>query len=332
MSWLVTGGSGFLGRHLLRRLSARRIPARSLDLEPLDEPLVGVEAMVGDIRDEPLLTSALAGVDVVVHAAAALPSGRHLDAVNAAATATLARLSRDAGVRRCILISSAVVYGLLDPPVSELAEPHPVEEYGRSKLAAERAWLDTAPAPLVLRPSAFIGPERLGAFGILFRWIAEGRRIYVLGRGNNRYQLLDVGDLVDVIAIAGEREATGVVNVGGLISGTVRADLEALIGHAGTESRVVSVPATPAKVALGALELLRLSPLQSWHRRSASHDVVFDCTRACELLGWSARLSGAEALTRAFDWYRSQGASQPAGGTHRTAWRERALGMLRRVS
>ncbi|MGI8972869.1 MAG: NAD-dependent epimerase/dehydratase family protein [Gaiella sp.] len=332
MTWLVTGGSGFLGLHLLRRLSERGIAVRSLDVTPLDVALPGVEAITGDVREARVLEKALEGVDVVVHAAAALPSGRDLEGVNATGTATLARLARSARVQRSVLVSSAVVYGLRPSPVAESVEPRPVDAYGRSKLAAERAWLASAPSPLVLRPSAFVGPERLGAFGMLFRWLREGRRIYVLGRGDNRYQLLDVCDLVTAIELAAERPGGGVLNVGGRISGTVREDLETLIRHAGSSSRVVSVPALPAKAVLAALEALRLSPLQRWHRLSADRDIVFDCTRAGEMLGWAPTSSGAETLARSYDWYRAGGMERPEGVTNRTMWRERSLGILRRLS
>ena len=332
MSWLVTGGSGFLGVHLLRHLSERGFAARSLDLEPLDGELAQVESIVGDIRDESTVRTALDGIEVLVHAAAALPSGGNLQAVNAFATARLARLACEAGVRRSVFVSSGVVYGILPPPVAETAAPRPCEPYGRSKLAAEGVWLAAAPGPLVLRPSAFIGPERLGVFGILFRWISEGRRIYVLGDGGNRYQLLDVADLVRALELAAERPANGVLNIGGRISGTVRADLEALIGHAGSRSRVVGVPAAPAKAVLAALDVTGISPLQRWHRLSADQDIVFDCSRAGELLGWQPSRSGAETLIRSYDWYCTDGASRPEGIVHRSRWRERSLGLLRRVS
>ena len=68
----------------------------------------------------------------------------------------------------------------------------------------------------IVRPKTFIGPERLGVFEILFDWIREGRRIYVLGDGSNRYQLLAVEDLVDAIvrAAGGGRCAGEAINVG----------------------------------------------------------------------------------------------------------------------
>ncbi|MBA2295266.1 MAG: NAD-dependent epimerase/dehydratase family protein [Actinobacteria bacterium] len=332
MTWLVTGGSGFLGLHLLRRLGEQGIAARSLDLVPLEEAPPGIEGITGDVRDTRLLRDVVDGVDIVVHAAAALPSGGDLDAVNVRATAALADLCRAAGVTRSIFVSSAVVYGLQLPLVSESAEPRPVEAYGRSKLAAERAWLARAPAPLVLRPSAFVGPERLGVFAILFRWIREGRRIYVLGDGTNRYQLLDVGDLVVGLERAAAGSAEGVVNLGGRVSGSVRSDLEGLIAHAGSPSHVVGVPAKPAKALLAMLDTLRLSPLGTWHRVSADHDLVLDCGRAESLLGWRPSRSGLEALVRAYDWYCAAAASRPVGRGHRSAWRERSLGVLRRIS
>src|SRR5439155_24650535 len=116
---------------------------------------------------------------------------------------------------------------------------------------------------VIVRPKTFVGPERLGVFEILFDWIRDSRRIYVLGDGSNRYQLLAVEDLVDAIVLAAERpEAAGeTVNVGAGEFGTVRADLGALIAHAESSSRLTPVPARPAEIALRGLELPRVSPL-----------------------------------------------------------------------
>lgn len=330
MTWLVTGGAGFLGVHLLRNLAELGVAVRSLDLVRGCPDTV--HEIVGDVRDERVLKRALDGVDVVVHAAAALPTGGSVEETNVSGSEHVARAAARMGVARAILVSSGVVYGLGRCPLSETDEPRPIEAYGRSKLRAETAWLAEAPAPLVLRPAAFIGPERLGVFGILFRWIREGRRIYVLGDGSNRYQLLDVSDLVSAILLAGASDVNGVVNVGGLVSGTVREDLESLIEHARSESRVVRVPARPARLALSALHSVRLSPLSTWHVHSADRDFVLDCARAADALGWSPARSGAEALCRAYDWYVEDGSTAAVGTTHRVAWRERGLAALRRLS
>ena len=59
-----------------------------------------------------------------------------------------------------------------------------------------------ASSTVIVRPKTFVGPERLGVFEILFDWIREGRRIPILGDGDNRYQLLAVEDLVDAVVRA----------------------------------------------------------------------------------------------------------------------------------
>src|SRR5262249_35934971 len=150
----------------------------------------------------------------------------------------------------------------------------------------------------------FIGPERLGVFEILFDWIREGRRIYILGQGHNRYQLLAVEDLVDAILRAATVTAAvgEPFNVGATDFGTVREDLRALIAHAGSSSRLRPVPAKPAEVALRALELMRVSPLAEWHYKTAHKDSFVDVAKAQRLLGWEPRFSNREALTRTYDW------------------------------
>ena len=172
-------------------------------------------------------------------------------------------------------------------------------------------------------------------FEILFDWIREGRRIYVLGYGANRYQLLAVEDLVDAIARAAERDdaAGEVFNVGAREFGTVRSDLEALIDHAGTAARLRPVPARPAELALRALELAQLSPLAEWHYKTASRDSFVDVSKARA----AARLERDEVerdtLVETYDWYAAHREGlEHAGVTHRVPWNQQALRLLKRVS
>src|SRR5262249_58218096 len=77
-----------------------------------------------------------------------------------------------------------------------------VGRYGGSKIGGERVCLSFAQRGLdvaIIRPKTFIGPERLGVFEILFDWVHNGRGIYMLGDGTNRYQLLAVEDLVEAV-------------------------------------------------------------------------------------------------------------------------------------
>ena len=341
MLWSLSGGAGFLGLHLARRLLAGGHRVRTLDVVPLgdDELEQSVEELRGDVRDPASVRELVAGADVVVHAAAALPiqaSRETIRSVNVGGTENVLHAARKTGVGRLVFISSTAVYGV--------PEKHPIEEddplvgvglYGESKIDAEALCRVAAVDTTIVRPKTFIGPERLGVFEILFDWIREGRRIYILGRGHNRYQLLAVEDLVEAILRAADApEAVGeTFNVGATEFGTVRSDLQALIDHAGSSSRLRPVPAKPAEVVLRTLELLRLSPLAEWHYRTAHKDSFVDVSKAQSLLGWQPRLSNREALIETYDWYLANRERVGAAGvTHRVPWNQQALGLLKRLS
>ena len=341
MLWAISGGAGFLGLHLARRLLADGHTVRTLDIVPLDDPELerSVEELRGDVRDADRVRELVEGAEVVVHAAAALPiqaSRDSIRSVNVGGTETVLRAARDAGVRRVVFISSTAVYGV--------PEKHPIEEddplvgvgwYGESKIDAEALCRVAAVETTIVRPKTFVGAERLGVFEILFDWIREGRRIYVLGKGHNRYQLLGVADLVEAIVRAAYApEAAGeTFNVGATEFGTVRSDLQALIDHAGSSSRLRPVPAKPAEIVLRALELLHLSPLAEWHYKTAHKDSFVDVSKSQRLLGWQPRLSNREALIETYDWYlANRERVGGAGVTHRVPWNQQALGLLKRLS
>ena len=339
----ISGGAGFLGLHLARRAIAEGGGVRTLDIVPLDDLELerGVEEIRGDVRSERAVSVLVRDAEVVVHAAAALPiqaSRAAIRSVNVDGTANVLAASLEAGVRRVVLISSTAVYGVPERhPISEDDPLVGVGDYGQSKIDAERlaeAFGRRGLDVVIVRPKTFIGPERLGVFEILFDWIREGRRIPILGRGDNRYQLLAVEDLVDAVWRSLTAPVRGrVLNIGARSFGTVRDDLQALIDHAGSDSRLRSVPVRPAEWALRALELARLSPLAEWHYKTAHRDSFVAIGRARELLGWEPRLSNAETLCATYDWYLAHLAEMRGSGTtHRVPWDQRALGVLKRFS
>jgi nucleoside-diphosphate-sugar epimerase len=341
MRWAITGGAGFLGLYLARRLVADGHDVRTLDLAPLDDAELEqhVEEQRGDVRDLSAVARLVRGADVLVHAAAALPiqaSRESIRSVNVGGTGVAFAAAADAGVGRAVLISSTAVYGVpKHHPIAEDAPLVGVGHYGESKIDAEEVARDfgrRAPEVVIVRPKTFIGPERLGVFEILFDWIREGRGIPILGNGSNRYQLLAVEDLVEATVAAAERDVAGqTFNVGATEFGTVRSDLEGLIAHAGSGSRLRPVPARPAELALRALELARLSPLAEWHYRTAHRDSFVDVSKAQRLLGFAPRLSNEQALCETYDWYlANRGRVGAAGVTHRVPWNQQALGVVKR--
>lgn len=140
---LVTGGSGFIGRHVVSELSSAGAYVRVVDLQPHPDP--EIEVVLGDIADRDVLDSALeGGFDGIVHLAAVtsvLRSVEHPELTfrtNVAATSELLEAGRAAGATALVFASTNAVAGITDAPkISEAALLHPLTPYGATKAAAE---------------------------------------------------------------------------------------------------------------------------------------------------------------------------------------------------
>jgi nucleoside-diphosphate-sugar epimerase len=340
---LVTGGSGFLGINLIRLLLASGFPVRSLDIAPFDYPEQGrIDAVSGDIRDAAAVERAMTGASIVVHAAAALPLAPADDILSTGITGTrlLLEAAEREGVSRFIFISSTAVYGVPDHhPIREDDPLHGVGPYGESKIAAERLCMQARSGGrcvTVLRPKTFVGPERLGAFELLYDWAWHGRAFPVLGRGDNPYQLLDVEDLCHVIHRCMTLEVERVsdtFNVGAAEFGTMRENFQAVLDRAGHGRRVVSLPAAPAIALLRVLAALRLSPLYPWIYETANRESAVAIDRMQARLGYTPGISNRQALVRNYDWYvahRSAFAGR-RGVSHRVPWKRGFLRVAERL-
>jgi nucleoside-diphosphate-sugar epimerase len=345
-SALITGGAGFLGYHLANNLSHRVERMALLDIAPLapDEYPQGTLLLEADVRDGAAVAEAVARseCDVIIHGAAALPLWKREEIfdVNVDGTRHVLEAALRRRVPRVIFISSTAVYGV--------PEKHPIEEddplvgvgaYGESKIEAERLceqYRGEGICVSIVRPKTFIGTGRLGVFAILYDWVHSGKRVPVIGPGHNRYQLLEVEDLVEAIWLmctASPEEANSTFNVGATSFGTVGEDVGALCEYAATGARVMPTPARPVKSLLRIFEVLKLSPLYKWVYGTADKDSYVSIARIQRVLGWDARYSNAQALIRSYQWYLDhlhEVEADPTGLTHRAAWKQGILKLFQR--
>ena len=339
---LITGGSGFLGINMVRKLLEHgEKNIRIIDIAEFDYPERGqVDAILGDVRDLDLMRKCMKDVKWVIHTAAALPLYSEKDIVTTEVDGMRNTLiaAEEAGVERVIDISSTAVYGVPDHhPLYETDKLDGVGPYGKAKILAEEVAVEFRKKGMcvpIIRPKSFIGKERLGVFVLLYDWAYTGHGFPMIGSGNNRYQLLDVEDLCDAMWLTLTLDANVVndtFNIGAKEFTTMKEDYQAVLDKAGYGKKIRPFPAQLAIFGLRILEKLGLSPLYMWVYETACEDSFVSVEKAEAKLGYAPRFSNKDALIRNYDWYveNLDSFKNKSGISHRVPWKQGILSLIK---
>lgn len=342
MLHLVTGGSGFVGSTIVRLLADRGHQVRVLDVwRAADMPAL-VDYVEGDITDQDAVAKAMRGVSYVHHNAALVPvakAGDHYWHVNVEGTRLVLKEAQRAKIKMFANMSSSTVFGLpTSLPITNSTPRTPIEDYGKSKKAAEDLVLEAQAAGFpasIIRPRTTLGPGRLGIFGILFDWIRDGANVYIIGDGKNLFQFVHVEDLAEASIQSCLKEIPGAFNIGTDRFGTLREDLEFLCQHARTGSQVKNLPVGLASAGLHLLDITGLSPLGPWHYLSYHKPFYFDSEPAYQALGFRPRHDNRTMLTASYDWFiKNQNTQASAQGQslHKKPVKQGVLKLLKAIS
>jgi|SRR5580658_819976 dihydroflavonol-4-reductase len=316
---LVTGGTGFIGSHLVERLVAqgralRCLVRRSSTAANLPRD---IDLALGDLESGAGLAEALRGVDTVIHLAGVTKAriAAEYDRGNATATANLLRAAGNVG--RLIHVSSLAAAGPspADHPLTEADEPRPVSHYGRSKLAGEEA---VRQSPLrartaIMRPPVVYGPRDRDVYQIL-RTVARGWMAQI-GTAPRRFSYIYVGDLVDGLIAAADCPSAGGQVFYLANSAPVSWDEFGKVAARlmGRQVRTVAIPEKAAySLGLCAEGWTRLSGKPGILSRDKVLEAccagwVCDPGRAGRELGFRASTSLEEGLRRTLAWYKEAG-------------------------
>ena len=315
----MTGGTGFVGAHLVRTLRAHGDAVTCLVRAPAKARALGwteVRLVEGDLDDTRALRDGCAGADVIYHVAGRL-SARGLDEfmrTNRDGTANLLDAAAEEPPRRFVLVSSLAAAGPTHPgaPVDETRPPSPVTPYGQSKLAAEVLVRAMAFPWTIVRPPTVYGErdrEVLKVFKLARLGLAP-----VFGDGSQELSVIYAGDLAGALVAATAPAAANRVYYAAHPTVTTSRELVRAIGRAvGREPRVVPLP---APVVRGLL----------WVTGSAAHlagrATLFSSDKAPEFLapawtcrpdalmrdtGWRPETDLETGLRRTAQWYRAEG-------------------------
>jgi UDP-glucose 4-epimerase len=313
MKYLVTGGAGFIGSHIVRTLLAQGNSVRVLDnfssgkrenLESLTRQFNGdqFEVLEGDLRNASDVEEAVRGVEVIFHEAAFVSVPQSMQEpqtcfdVNITGTSRLLDAARAAGVRRAVVASSAAVYGESDAfPLVEETLPQPLSPYAVSKRVKEMyAELFTGSFGLevvALRYFNVYGPRQrpdsmyAAAVPIFARRLLDGKPVTVYGDGGQTRDLINVQDVVRANLIASE--------------------------HANAPGKIFNVCTGVETRLLDLLDVMHelipdVPPPQFAAPRAGDiYRSVGSPQKAADILGFRAEVSLVDGLKETIDWMRA---------------------------
>ncbi len=310
--FVVTGGMGFFGSILADYLVDLGHDVISIDRLPEEQADRRFKNIQLDITDGAGLTQAIKDygpVDAIFHVAALLAHEKStlnmLWASNVDGTRNVMLTARELKIPKVVFTSTNCVFSTgFDKPVNESTPTQPIEIYGKSKLEGERIIAEFKDvSTVILRCPTIIAAGRLGLLTILFDFVREGRRLYLVGDGSNRYTFVAAQDLAQACIQSAESAHSGIYHVGSDNVPTMYELYKGLMIYAGKKTKLWCIPEGPTVIALKILNALNLSPLGPYHYRMLAANFVFDTTKIKNDIGWRPTRTNTELLCDAYQFY-----------------------------
>ncbi len=324
MEALVTGGSGFTGSNLVKKLIGKNHKVRVLaraSSKVDDLKKLGARIITGDISNREDVFSAVKGASQVFNIAASYRDAGLDEKVYQDVNYQGAINVADACLKYKIPVlvhcsTIGVVSSIEDPPGNETDPYSPDDAYQRSKCRAEKAVLgyvkEKGLRAAIIRPCAIYGPGDIRLLK-MFKMAAKKRPV-MFGRGNATYHMVFIDDLTDSFMLASEkRKAIGEVFIIGHEEYCTLNQLFTMIaGEFGISAKIIHIPLLPVEVLAAVLEFI-YKPLKKqpplYKRRVAffKKNRAFDISKAKNILGFKPKYSLKQGLGKTAEWYLKNG-------------------------
>jgi nucleoside-diphosphate-sugar epimerase len=314
---LVTGGAGFVGTNLVEFLLKKNdvsiVVFDKLDHHSDPKQAKKITYVKGNIinkTDVINLFKKYGPFEGVYHLAGEMPNkladAKLMMQTNVDGTSNVISAAVNNKSKFFIFASSNVTYGIpVELPVTEETPLKPLEVYGKSKAEAEKVlekYKDKINIQMFRCP-VITGVGRLGLQAILYEFISENKKVYVLGGGYNKYQFVDVEDVIQAMTKASTVTGFDVYVIGADEVLTLRALYQRVIEFAGSKSKIVSLPWGPALIALSILDKINYSPLGVYQYTMMGRSIYADTTKIKSKLSWKPKKANADTFIENYKWY-----------------------------
>ena len=295
---LITGGSGYFGEILCKKLINKNYNCTILDINPPDYNFLGnnVNYINCDIRDTSLVMDSLKNINYVFHNVAQVPLSKNkklFHDVNYLGTKNILEASLENSIDHFAYTSSSAIFGVPDKnPINETTIPIPGEEYGKAKLDGEKIVEEFSKLGLktsIIRPRTILGGGRLGIFQILFEWIYQNQNIPVFDNGNNIYQFVHADDLAEAIIKTTKIPKSEIFNIGAEKYCSMRETLQYLIDSVNSKSKIKSFKSKHIVPFMNLASKLGISPLAGYHSLMYGKSLYFDIKKSQNELDWTPK-------------------------------------------
>lgn len=315
---LITGGTGFVGTHLVKYL----LEMGNYDIVVFDrlkhhspksyqKKVIYFKGNIISKKDINEVFKKYGPFFTVYHLASAMPNKEVSDNLlwktNVYGTINIVSEAVKNKTNSIIFTSSNVAYGIPKRlPAEEQTPLDALEIYGKSKAQAEKilAKFKKDINIQIIRCPVITGVGRLGLQAILFEFVDEGRNVYVLGEGNNKYQFADVVDVVIALEKASHIDGFDIYNIGADEILTMRELYERVIDFAKSKSKIVSLPKAPALMLLSILDKLNISPLGIYQYTMIGRSLYLDTKKIKEKLNWLPKKTNSDTFIENYKWYK----------------------------
>ena len=310
---LITGCSGFLGTIMTSYLLEKGYECVGIDLVKTAIPEQrNYTFCQGDIRDLDFMEKIFSEhhFEAVFHFAAMLAHERKmikdLWSSNVDGTRNIIKLCEKYGVGKIVFTSSNCLWGhSFDYEVTEEEAPCPIEIYGKSKVEGERI-LQTCSdkvKPVIIRCPTIMDEGRLGLLAILYEFMDENKRLWLVGNGENRYQFIYAKDLCRACELAMDYDGSGVFNIGSDNVMSFNYKYQYVVDHSDSTSKLGHFPAGFAKAMMKLCYFLGISPLGPYQYNMISSSFIFDTRKIKRELNWCPTLKDEEMLLKSYEYF-----------------------------